>query len=268
MRLGISSWAFQWLAGRPNHPPETPLSPLGLLDKASELGVSVVQIADNLPLHTYSDEVIHRFGEEAHKRNITIELGTHGIDVDNLLRYLEIAKQYGFTLVRANFPRPEKEKEAVDLLKASIHAYEEAGVFLALENYDHFPVSELAHIIRAVDSENIGACLDPGNSLSCNEDTERVIDTLAPLTFNLHVKDLQIFREPYNMGFIVEGRACGQGQIDLPQLINRTKKEAPRDINAILECWTPWQGSLQASLDVEDTWIKDSISYLKTLIPN
>ena len=89
MRLGISSWAFQWLAGRPNHPPEAPLTPIGLLDKADELDIGVVQIADNLPLHTYSDEVIDTFGEEANRRNITVELGTHGIDVDNLLRYLD-----------------------------------------------------------------------------------------------------------------------------------------------------------------------------------
>jgi len=145
--------------------------------------------------------------------------------------------------------------------------YEEAGIVLALENYDHFPVGELAHIIRAVESPNIGSCVDPGNSLSCNEDTKRVVDVLGPLALNLHVKDIAIFREPYNMGFLVEGRAYGEGQLDFPWLIGRIQEVGQRDVNAILECWAPWQGSLQSSLEVEETWITASIQYLRTLIP-
>ncbi|MCA9914561.1 MAG: sugar phosphate isomerase/epimerase, partial [Anaerolineae bacterium] len=172
---------------------------------------------------------------------------------------------------RANLQRPDGEEgmaAAVEQLQSVMPAYEDAGIGLALENYDHFPVAELAHLIRSVDSSHIGSCVDPGNSLSCNEDTAHVLDALAPLALNLHVKDIAIFREPYNMGFYVEGRACGQGQLDFSWLINRIRQEGPHDVNAILECWTPWQGSLQASLHVEDTWIKESIRFLRTLIPN
>jgi len=270
MRLGISSWAFQWLAGRPGHRPEFPLTPLGLLDKAAELGVKVVQIADNLPIHTFPDHLLAAFGETAHKRGIVIELGTSGIDPDNLRRYLELAKRFDAGLVRTNFARPENEADsaaAIRKIRLAIAQYEDAGIFLALENYDHFPVAELAHIIRAVDSPNIGSCVDPGNSLSCNEDTGRVLDILGPLALNLHVKDIAIFREPYNMGFLVEGRPCGAGQLDIPWLIGRIQEEGRQDVNAILECWTPWQGSLQATLEVEDNWIAASIQYLRTLIP-
>ena len=271
MQLGISSWAFQWLAGRPGHPPASPLTPLGLLDKATDLGVKVVQIADNLPIHTYPDDVITAFAESARERGILIEVGTSGIDPDNLYRYLELAKQFDSSLVRANFARPENEwgiKQAIAQIRSVMTQYEEAGVVLALENYDHFPVAELAQIITAVASPNIGSCVDPGNSLSCNEDTGRVLDVLGPLVLNLHVKDIAIFREPYNMGFLIEGRACGQGQLDLPWLIKRIQGVGRGDVNAILECWTPWQGSLPASLEVEDDWIKASIQYLRTLIPD
>ena len=270
MLLGISSWAFQWLAGRPDHRPESPLTPLGLLDKAMDLGVKVVQIADNLPIHTYPNDVISEFGEMARERDIYIEIGTKGVDPENLCRYLELAKKLDASLVRANFSPPNNEAgitAAVEQIRSVMPQYEASGIFLALENYDHFPVEELAHIIRAVESQNIGSCVDPGNSLSCNEDTKRVVHVLAPLALNLHVKDIAIFRGPYNMGFLVEGRACGEGQLNLPWLIGRIQKEARRDVNAILECWTPWQGSLQASLQVEDTWIKTSIHYLRTLIP-
>ena len=51
MQLGISSYTFSWAVGIPGYPqPLQPLTALALLDRASELGVGVVQIADNLPL--------------------------------------------------------------------------------------------------------------------------------------------------------------------------------------------------------------------------
>ena len=271
MRLGISSWAFQWLSGRPGYPPELPLTPLGLLDTATELAAGVVQIADNLPLDRYSDEIVTAFGETAQARGISIEVGTNSIDPAHLCRYLELAQQFNSKLVRTNFSRPKSEAETrkvIEQIRSVMPQFESAGIFLALENYDHFPVYELAHIIRSVGSHYIGSCVDPGNSLSCNEDTERVVDVLGPLALNLHVKDIAIFREPYNMGFWIEGRACGKGQLDLPWLIDRIKEKGGHDVNAILECWTPWQGSLQESLAMEDQWIKTSIRYLRTLIPN
>jgi hypothetical protein len=92
------------------------LTPLGLLDKATELGVKVVQIADNLPIHTYPDDVITAFGEGARERGIFIEVGTKGIDPDNLCRYLELAKQFDSSLVRANFSRPENEAAIISEL--------------------------------------------------------------------------------------------------------------------------------------------------------
>lgn len=265
MRLGISSWAFQWLAGQPNHIPDEPLTPLGLLDKAGELGVSVVQIADNMPLHTFPPDVIQAFIETAHTRNVTVELGARGIETHHLHTYLDLAKRLGSTVVRVSFPPPDDAQSAVAQIQSVAPDFEAAGVYLAFENYDHFSVRDLVKIIEAVDSPNVGGCVDPGNSLSANEDTERVVDILGPYAFNLHVKDFAIFREPYKMGFIVQGRPCGQGQLDFVWLLKRMK-ELNRDVNAILECWTPWQGSLHESLAVENEWITESIRYLRRLI--
>ncbi|WPP50305.1 hypothetical protein [Catalinimonas niigatensis] len=52
MRLGISSYTYTWAVGVPGHFPAQRLDVFGLIRKASELGLSCVQIADNLPLHT------------------------------------------------------------------------------------------------------------------------------------------------------------------------------------------------------------------------
>jgi sugar phosphate isomerase/epimerase len=269
MRLGISSHAFKWNIGQPNAAPEVPLSPLTLLDKAVELQVDVVQIADNLPIHTFTEEVIEAFGNIARDRGITVELAMRGHEPEMFRQYLEIAKMADAQLVRTAFPRPEGEAGIAAVIKdvkTIIGEFESANVCIAFENYDHFPIRELAQIINGVDSPNVGSCIDPGNSLSCNEDTMRVVDVLGPMALNLHVKDIAIFREPHHMGFWVEGRACGQGQIDFPWLIDCVRAFNPH-ANAILENWIPWQGSLEASLSIEDQWIAESIRYLRTLIP-
>jgi hypothetical protein len=50
MHLGLSSYTFVWSVGVPGYPqPPAPLTAEGLLRKAAEFGVTVVQIADNLP---------------------------------------------------------------------------------------------------------------------------------------------------------------------------------------------------------------------------
>ena len=51
MRAGLSSYTFPWAVGIPGREPAQPLSALDLLRIASELGVGVVQLADNTPLN-------------------------------------------------------------------------------------------------------------------------------------------------------------------------------------------------------------------------
>ena len=53
MKLGISSWTYTWAIGVNEYAPPRPLTPLDLVDKAG-LGVQVIQVADNLPLHSLS----------------------------------------------------------------------------------------------------------------------------------------------------------------------------------------------------------------------
>ena len=53
MQLGISSYTYTWAVGVPGSMPPKPLSAYDLVDKAFNLGLGVVQIADNLPLESW-----------------------------------------------------------------------------------------------------------------------------------------------------------------------------------------------------------------------
>jgi len=51
MKLGIGSHTFGWRVGIPGHIPTEPMNAVQLLEWAKLHDVTVVQIADNMPLH-------------------------------------------------------------------------------------------------------------------------------------------------------------------------------------------------------------------------
>ena len=60
MILGLSSYTFGWAVGVPGHAPARPLDENGLLDQCREHGIKLLQIGDNLPLHTFDATVFTR----------------------------------------------------------------------------------------------------------------------------------------------------------------------------------------------------------------
>ncbi len=96
MKLGISTWSLPWSVGVPGYPqPARPLGAVDLVAKASDLGVGVLQIADNLPLHALTEAELGHLAEAARHHGLALEVGTRGLDHDALVRYIDIAAQIG-----------------------------------------------------------------------------------------------------------------------------------------------------------------------------
>lgn len=267
MKLGLSSYTYGWAVGVRGHPPESPLDEHGLLDRAREHGINVLQIGDNLPLHTFDRARLDRLAERAAREGVQLEVGARRLTAERIADYAAIARRVGATLVRfviddADFhPAPDEVtltlREAVPLLD---------GLTLGLENHDRFPAATLRAMIEAAGSERIGVCLDTANSLGAGEGLDAVASVLAPLTVNLHIKDFRIERVPYLMGFTVTGRAAGQGMLDLPALL---KQLAPfhRCHSAILELWTPPEPQLAGTIAKEAAWAAESLDFLRPFFP-
>ncbi len=270
MRLGISSYTYGWAVGVAGHPPEHPLTALGLLDKAVRLGVHLVQVCDNLPLDRLAPAELDAFARRARELGIGIEVGTRGIADDHLRRYLQLAERLGSPILRVvvdtatHYP---SEAEVIGTVRAILPELERARICLAIENHDRFTARTLASIIQEVSSEYVGICLDTANSFGALEGPEVVVETLAPWTVNLHVKDFSIQRVPSMMGFTIEGRPAGQGRLNIPWLLE-TLRAAGRDPNAILELWTTPEATLAATIAKEDAGATASIAYLRSLIPD
>ena len=84
MKLGISSYTYTWSVGVPGSEPVKPWDELSLLNKASELEVDCLQIADNLPLHTMDEGRLIQLKEAAKQAGIILETGARGMTPDML----------------------------------------------------------------------------------------------------------------------------------------------------------------------------------------
>ena len=270
MRLGISSWTYTWAIGVPGHPPERPMDAMGLLARAAELGVRVVQFADNLPLDQLSSPELDAFERRASELDVRVEVGTRGIGHDNLRTYLQLAERLESSILRVVIDTADHQPdvdEVVDIIKAIIPEFERGGVCLAIENHDRFKAKTLAGIVERIGSQHVGICLDTVNSFGALEGPEVVLEALGPLVVNLHVKDFAIFRANHLMGFAVEGRPAGQGRLNVPWLLEELFGLG-LDPNAVLELWTSPEETLSATIAKEDAWAVKSVEYLRTLIPD
>lgn len=262
MKLGISSWTYTWAVGVAGRAPRRPLGPGDLVERAVALGVGVVQVADNLPLHVLTEVQLLALHERALAAGVEIEVGTRGLAPPNMRRYLDIARLLEARLLRVIVDSPGDEPapdEIVSRLRTLLPALEAAGLTLGIENHDRLRARELADIVARIDSPRVGVCLDTVNSFGALEGPEVVVKALAPHTVNLHLKDFAMTRAPNMMGFVIEGRPVGQGRLELPWLLAALRAHG-RDVNAIIELWTPDQGDLVANIEMEANWARQSVA--------
>ncbi len=263
MKIGVSSYTWPWAVGREGYPPEKPIDAFGLLEKTRRCGLSVLQLADAPHLHKMKQSELEIISQTAKSNDITLETGTRGIDPGHLMTYLSVAKKLGSKLVRTI--TKSLDDGAASRLKGILPAYEEAGVYIALENHDEHSTRDLASFIDRIGSSFLGVCLDTVNSFAALETPEIVVKTLAPYAFNFHVKDFQIVRFGNELGFSIIGSPAGDGRLDIPWIIDYLQR-TDREPNLILELWTPFSENLDQTIKREDEWAHKSIRYLKGIV--
>lgn len=269
--VGISSWSVPWAVGVPGYPqPRAPLDAMGLVSRAGELGVGVVQFADNLPLHSLSEDELRRLKQRAGETGLTLELGTRGLETAHLRRYIELAAGLGAGVVRTvlsgrHLDRAELERAEMGL-RALLPDLEQREVALALENNEAFSAAEFAEVVQAIGSPWVGICLDTANSLGRPETLQTVVSELAQHTVMLHAKDYEISRIDTRMGFVVEGRALGEGRVDFEMVLDRLRGSANGRISLIVEHWPPFSGDVASSVAREAEWLTRSLAFLRAAL--
>jgi len=271
MQLGVSSYAFGWAVGVPGHPPPVPFTELDLVAFARRHRLGLIQLGDHLPLHRFDEARLDRLRAAAGRADapIRIETGGRGLTEAHLARYIGLSKELGARLLRFVIDGPGYEperNEIVMLLRSAVPELAAAGITLGIENHDRFPARTLRGIIEQIDSPHVGICLDTANSLGAAEGLGEVLEQLAHLTVNLHLKDFTIRRVPHAMGFVVEGCPAGRGRLDVAALRTRLAR-CGRCRSAVLETWPPLEATIVATLVTEQRWAEESLAYLKPLFP-
>ncbi len=265
MQLGISSFTFGWAVGVAGfEAPAAPLDALSLLDRARELNVSLVQFGDNLPLHQLRHDELGEVKARAESYGLTLEVGARGLTDSHLARYIQIAHDLNAPLLRFVVDQNGFEPspaQIVQTLRAALPAL--GALKIGLENHDRFGAQTLREIIESVGDERVGICLDSANSLGAGEGLQQVLSALAPLTLNWHLKDYAIRRLPYLMGFYVEGRAAGAGDLDF-ETAWRALERGGRCQSAVLELWTPPEPSMEQTIAKEARWAEQSVEWLRS----
>lgn len=265
MQLGISTYTYGWAVGVPGDRPDTPLDEQRLLDRASALGVRLVQVGDNWPLHELPAERIAALRQRINQESMTLEVGSRGLTDANLERYLALTHGLKSRLLRFVIDEAEYEPgvdAVVSLLRNALPVLERANVTLALENHDRLLARQFADIVEGVGSANVGICLDSVNSMGAGEGLAEVVGTLAPYTVNLHLKDFGIRRLSHRMGFQIDGRPAGQGILNVPWLVEQVSRH-DRCRTAVLEQWVVPERDRAATIATEAAWAAVSMDYLR-----
>ena len=154
-------------------------------------------------------------------------------------------------------------EEIHSIIKKAVPLLENYKIILAIENHDRFKAAEFAEMVEKSGSQFVGICLDSVNSMGAGEGLETVIEKLAPLAVNLHVKEFSVKRIFHKMGFVIEGCPLGEGMLPVAELV---QKVSSRCQSAILEQWTPPEETIEKTIEKEARWAEQSIVYLKQIL--
>lgn len=264
MNFGISSFAFSWSAGIPDAMPAQPMTASEFLYKSWDLGVNLVQIGENLPLHSASEAEIEKLIKMSRELGVCVEIGFRGLKKELLKQYLLIARRLVSPIVKVAVDAPgytPGKDEIVAMIQEVDADYEKEGVGIALENNERLKSCDLLEIIREIDSPMVGACFDPADSLGVMEDVEEATELLAPVTFCLHLKDYVIRKGPHRMGFVIEGVPAGEGMLPIDYILKSMKKHG-RCASIQLEGWTPFQNDVKVTCREEEKRLQKSLCNL------
>lgn len=262
--IGLGTYAFFW---QHSDRVDEPLTLRGAFEATRSLDVDLFQICDYSPLESMSDREIRDAASTARDLGLTIELGTKGIPVAHLERFLQLAEAFDARLVRSMLYGVDSRPtlgEAELQLREVVPAYEAAGVTLALETYEQVATSDLVALVESFGSASLGICLDPGNVVARLERPRDCVEQTAPLVVNVHAKDFAFARQPGWVGFTYSGTAMGTGLHDYPHLLE-TVRPRERDINEVVEHWLPWQGDPETTVRTEREWTRTTVDYLRRM---
>jgi hypothetical protein len=245
MGVGTDSYGFRWSAS--NRTQARFRDALDFLEHCHQFGAGGIQAV----IGDWDPEFVARFRAKAESWHMYLE-GQIGLprdqaDVQRFESRVRVAKAAGASIIRSvmlSGRRYETFDSAESFRQAGQKAWEALvraepivrtqRVRLALENHKDWRVPQMLDILKRIDSEYVGLCVDTGNSIALLEDPIEVIEAYAPWAFTSHLKDMAV--QEYEDGFLLSEVPLGEGFLDLRKIIatlHRAKPGLPLNLEMI-----------------------------------
>jgi sugar phosphate isomerase/epimerase len=236
--LVIHSFAVRTSGDRGRRGSDRFADPARFLDYAAALGARGVQVG----LGIRDEAGARALRERAEAASMSVEgivaLPRDEADVGRFEAELRTARSAGARVVRTVMLSGRRYETFSSLdafrrfaassshsLKLAAAVVSRQDVLLAVENHKDWRADELLAILKRVGNDQVGICLDTGNSISLLEDPMEVIEALAPRAFTTHFKDMGL--EEDRDGFLLSEVPLGTGVLDLPRAVRILKTARP-----------------------------------------
>lgn len=238
-RLGIAQFSYniRLRAERTGRVKGRLAEPMDFLDHCHRIGAGGIQMDFGVQNRMYT----RKFREKAQSYDMFIE-GSAGLprtasEVERFDATMRTAREVGASVVRIaiggrryeQFDSAEQFKAFAERTAKSLQLAEPVAarhrMRLAIENHKDWRIEQMLGMLKHLDSEYVGVCVDTGNSFALLEDPMAVIEAYAPYGFAAHLKDMGVAE--YEDGFLLADVTLGQGILDLPRMVRILRKARP-----------------------------------------
>ena len=236
--LVIHSFPVHQAADRASKTAKPLAEPLRFLDHCLALGVRSIQVGLGNRDSTYTNQLRAKIeAASAHLEGIAA-LPRDQADLDRFEAEIRTAKNAGVSIVRtvtmsgrryetfdSNTNFQKFAGQAFNSLNLAARVVSRHKIHLAVENHKDWRADEQIALLDKVGCEEVGVCLDLGNSIALLEDPMEVVETLAPKALTIHFKDMGL--EEYRDGFLLSEVPLGTGFLDLARIVQIVRKARP-----------------------------------------
>ncbi len=106
---------------------------------------------------------------------------------------------------------------------------------IAIENHKNLRIPDMLDLMKRIQSEYVGICVDFGNNYALMEDPLDIVEELAKYALASHIKDHRL--KEYPQGFLLEDAPLGEGVMDLKRMIAILRQAQP-NLHFTLETMT------------------------------
>ncbi|MBM3335271.1 sugar phosphate isomerase/epimerase [Candidatus Sumerlaeota bacterium] len=238
-KLGICVESSRARAKMPRPDKQLPLAdPLNYLEYCHSLGAGGIQVA----LRKQDEAYCSKLRRKAEEYGMFIEgmssLPRDKSDIGRFEDEVRTAKQAGADVIRVtlvsgrryeNYDSDDHFRREVSKAIESARMAEPVAarhrIRLAIENHKDHRIGERLDMLKQLNSEYLGLCLDTGNNVAMLEDPMEVVEAFAPHAFTVHLKDAAV-KESEN-GFLLIDLPLGEGFLDLPRMVQVIRKVKP-----------------------------------------